>query len=156
MASEHDMAVYLQQHKVPFLIDEMIIGMERERPTDVMTFMKKWLDNKQKADPHFGVAADIPRPLLTEAEKQALSAGLGGGFGLLRRTGTVMEPTKVRDRTKGVHMVTSEIRHAAEIDVSAREDSMEGAKRMNGVAVAQRKPQVFFSSRNHLHHWTGK
>eukprot|EP00667_Euglena_gracilis_P002949 EG_transcript_2957 len=111
----------------------MIIGMERERPTDVMTFMKKWLDNKQKADPHFGVAADIPRPLLTEAEKQALSAGLGGGFGLLRRTGTVMEPTKVRDRTKGVHMVTSEIRHAAEIDVSAREDSMEGAKRMNGI-----------------------
>ena len=95
--------------------------------------MKKWLDNKQKADPHFGVAADIPRPHLTEAEKQALSAGLGGGFGLLRRTGTVMEPTKVRDRTKGVHMVTSEIRHAAEIDVSAREDSMEGAKRMNGI-----------------------
>ncbi len=130
---EHDMAVYLQQHKVPNLIDEMIIGMEGERPTDVVAYMQKWLQQKQRADPSFGVAQSVPRPKLSEEEKRSLSAGLGGGMGLLRRTGTVMETNKVRDRTKGVRMVNSEIRHAAEIDISSNEDSMQGAKRMNGL-----------------------
>jgi pyruvate kinase len=130
---ENEMAIYLQQHKVPVLIDEMVLSMERERPSDVMTFMQKWLQTKQKVDPSFGISTPMPLPKLTEDEKKALASGLGGVMGLLRRTGTVMETQKMRDRTRGIHTVTSEIRHAAEIDISATEDSMVGAKRMNGI-----------------------
>ena len=134
MASpDHDMAVYLQQHKVPYLIDEMIIGMERQRPSDVLSYMSKWITDKQKSSPGAGTGSPLEKPTLSEAEKRELSAGLGGGMGMLRRTGTVMDPSKVRDRTKGVQTVISEIKHAAEIDISSEEDSMVGAKRMNGI-----------------------
>ncbi len=92
--------------------------MEGERPTDVVVYMQQ----KQRAS--------VSLNLFTlHEEKRSLSAGLGGGMGLLRRTGTVMETNKVRDRTKGVRMVNSEIRHA----IISNEDSMQGAKRMNGL-----------------------
>uniref|UniRef100_A0A7S1N125 pyruvate kinase n=1 Tax=Eutreptiella gymnastica TaxID=73025 RepID=A0A7S1N125_9EUGL len=130
---EYDMALYLQNHKVPYLIDEMIIGMEKSRPQDVLSYMKKWIDDKQKTGGHTAVLPNTNIPQLTDAEKKELASFMPPGMGMLRRTGTVMEPSKVRDRSKGVALVTSELKHAAEIDISGKEDSMVGAKRMNGI-----------------------
>lgn len=134
MASpDYDMALYLQNHKVPYLIDEMIIGMEKSRPQDVLNYMKKWIDDKQKTGGHISVLPTQGTPKLSEAERKELASFMPPGMGMLRRTGTVMEPSKIRDRSKGVALVTSEIKHAAEIDISGKEDSMVGAKRMNGI-----------------------
>jgi len=134
MASpDYDMAVYLQKNKVPYLIDELIIGMERSRPADVLAYMGKWIADKQKSAPAGGSGPAATVPTLSEGERKELQSYLPPGTGLLRRTATVMDPSKVRDRTRGTLMNNSDIKHSAAIDISGKEDSMVGAKRMNGI-----------------------